>query len=288
MFARNRADIALKSKIENVPIVRRNLPSGGIGIGTWNTQSEFKDIEVVQNGKVLFRSADGTGLQVEAGNWMKREGAFAQTGSAAPARASFGDPSWRNYTLTLKARKVSGAEGFLVTVGRKDKDNYLWWNLGGWGNHEHGIEYAVAGGKTIIGRQLPGSIETGRWYDLKIEYFDDTMKCYLDGKLVQSQSLEELTPIHGVAGFNMAKTEAILKAVNISDVPQIVQIDLSKTGWPAVAGTVETLTGNNIDENSLANPTKVVPKTSALGRRNVRFMFTLRPRSVSILRVKRA
>ena len=288
MFAKNRADIALKSKIENVPVVRRTFPSGGIGIGTWNTQSEYKDIKVVQNGRVLFESADGTGLQVEEGNWTKRDGAFAQTGSAAPARAYFGDRSWRNYTLTLKARKISGVEGFMVTVGRKDKDNYLWWNLGGWGNREHGIEYAVSGGKSILGRQTPGTIETGRWYDLKVEYTDDSMMCYLDGKLIQNQALEELTPIHGVAGFNKSKTEAILKVVNISDASQNVQIDLSKTGWPAVAGTVETMTGNNIDENTLANPTKVAPRTSALGRRDARFTFTLLPRSVSILRVKRA
>jgi hypothetical protein len=42
-----------------------------------------------------------------------------------------------------QARKLSGSEGFLIVFGRKDRDRY-WWNLGGWGNSQHAIEFNQA------------------------------------------------------------------------------------------------------------------------------------------------
>ena len=32
--------------------------------------------------------------------------------------------------------------------------------------------------------QQPGSIETGRWYDIRVEVKGSNIKCYLDGKLI--------------------------------------------------------------------------------------------------------
>ena len=47
-----------------------------------------------------------------------------------------GNPDWSNYTLSTKATKLAGSEGFLVSFGVKDTGNYFWWNLGGWNNTE--------------------------------------------------------------------------------------------------------------------------------------------------------
>ena len=160
--------------------------SGLIGVGTWATQAEFKDIEVTRAGQTLYRSDFLSGMdgwKTRGGNWQIVDGALRQTSLEEDARALFGDPSWTDYTLTLKARKLSGAEGFLVIVGLPDADSSAksWWNVGGWGNSGHAIQ--VPG---IPEQRKSGKIETGRWYDLKVTLSEGAVSVFLDGKLVQS------------------------------------------------------------------------------------------------------
>ena len=55
-------------------------------------------------------------------------------------RAFAGDKNWRDYTYSLKARKLGGAEGFLIPFLVRDDEAKAWWNIGGWGNIRHAIE----------------------------------------------------------------------------------------------------------------------------------------------------
>jgi hypothetical protein len=77
---------------------------GMIGIGTWNTQAEFRDIRVVKGAQRLYQSDFTKGLsgfRPAGGTWEAVGGSLRQTGSATPAMAYVGDPSWSDYTLTL-------------------------------------------------------------------------------------------------------------------------------------------------------------------------------------------
>src|SRR5208282_1143821 len=94
-------------------------------------------------------------------------------------RALAGDRSWTDYTLTLKARKISGREGFLILFHINDDADHVWWNIGGWNNTQDSLEY---GSGSVDGK--PGRIETGRWYDIKIELEGNHVKCWLDGQLM--------------------------------------------------------------------------------------------------------
>lgn len=66
---------------------------------------------------------------------------------------------------------------------RTDGDWY-WWNIGGWNNTRHAIEKAAGGAKTILGAEVPGHVETGRWYDVRIELPGPRIRRHLDGKLI--------------------------------------------------------------------------------------------------------
>jgi alpha-L-arabinofuranosidase len=237
---------------------------------------------------VLLDSPDGTGLQVESGNWSKSNGSFVQSGPGGGMRAFAGDKTWSSYTLTLKARKISGNEGFLITVGRGDKGNYVWWNLGGWGNREHGFEITTDGGKSQFGQHADGRIETGKWYDLKVEYSPDRIKTYLDGKLMFNEALVGLKPVHAVTGVDSRTGEAILKIVNVGDRAIDLDIDLASTGWRQIRGNVEVLRGDNKDENTVENPRNVAPYTRTIGKTNPKFRYRLDPRSLSVLRISKA
>lgn len=162
--------------------------SGMIGVGTWATRAEFKDIKVVKGGQTLFASDFSNGLQgwkTARGQWEVVDGALRQTSNEEDARALVGDPSWSDYTLTLKARKLGGNEGFLILFAMPKADTNVksWWNLGGWGNTRHAIE-----SPGMFAEPVNGSIETGRWYDIKVELSGNMVRAYLDNKLIQTAS----------------------------------------------------------------------------------------------------
>ena len=48
----------------------------------------------------------------------------------------FGETEWENYTLSLKAQKISGPKGFNIYFGKSDDNNQLIWDFGGWGNQD--------------------------------------------------------------------------------------------------------------------------------------------------------
>jgi hypothetical protein len=155
---------------------------GMVGVGTWETQAEFKNIKVTKDDQTLFSSSllQDPGWKMQRGQWSTVDGALRQTGSDQGARAWIGNPGWSDYTLSLKARKLGGKEGFLIGFGSAGDDTKTWWNLGGYGNTQHLLQ-----APDIIAPPLEGSIETGRWYDVRLEVAGPNVKCYLDGRLVQ-------------------------------------------------------------------------------------------------------
>ena len=47
-----------------------------------------------------------------------------------------GETEWENYTLSLKAKKISGPKGFNIYFGKSDDKNQLIWEIGGWANQD--------------------------------------------------------------------------------------------------------------------------------------------------------
>ncbi len=287
MFGQNRPTQMVQTTLTQPPAKMGSFPAGGIGVGTWLTQAEYKDIEVSQGGKVIFTSADGKGLKSESGTWSQVDGAYRQgDGGAEGARASAGSPTWQDYTVTLKARKLSGAEGFMVTVGERNKDNYIWWNIGGWGNSQDALEMAVDGGKTSIGRQRPNRIETGRWYNLKLEYTPTRIRGFIDGVQTLDATYPTLKTLFASAGT--AGGETIIKLINTGDQPLTTDVKLSGAKGSKLTGTQTTLTGGPRDENTLDQPRRVYPKAKPVTVNANGFKQELPAHSLVILRFKKS
>src|SRR5437868_542752 len=93
---------------------------------------------VVHDGGTVYRSdfTQGAGdWHPVRGEWQMVDGAYRQSAGQADRRAVLAVPALsdaRDYTLHLKARKLGGAEGFLILFHAKDPENYIWWNIGGW------------------------------------------------------------------------------------------------------------------------------------------------------------
>lgn len=155
---------------------------GQVGVGTWKSQAEFKDFKVVKDGRTLWNGDLSKGLEgwkTPSGQWTIKDGVLIQSGNDEGARAIYGDPSWTNYTYTFKARKTGGDEGFLGLYAVQAEDSGSWFNVGGSGNTLYVLE-----APEIVTQPLGGKVETGRWYDVRIEVKDKQVQGFLDGKLV--------------------------------------------------------------------------------------------------------
>ena len=123
LFGENRPAYTVRTEVQTA-VPKPPAIAGAIGLGTWDTSAEFKDIKVERGGQVLYAcdfSKGAEGWTTDGGNWSVTDGAYRQNDTAV-GLSYFGDESWTDYTLSLKARKLRGAEGFLVAFGRKGQD----------------------------------------------------------------------------------------------------------------------------------------------------------------------
>jgi alpha-L-arabinofuranosidase len=184
--------------------------------------------------------------------------------------------------LSLRARKLGGAEGFLILCRVQDENQKSWWNIGGWGNSRHAIEI---GGE--VGQSVPGHIETGRWHDIRIELAGSSIKCYLDGKLVHDANTPRMKSLHASATREKSSGDIILKVVNASD--QALATDIGFRGIARLTGPARALVltaDKPTDENSLASPSKVAPVTLGIDAGESAIRHTFPGNSVSVIWVK--
>jgi len=287
LFGRNRVDVVLPTDL--VCGDSSVVEPGRIGLATWDTQAEFREVRVTHGDRVLYAAdfAQGTGgFTPQAGEWSIRDGAYRQTGTIQFASASAGDTSWVDYTYSVKARKLSGAEGFLIKFRERDDANWYWWNIGGWGNRRHAIERSAGGNKTTLGDPVDGHVKTGHWYDIRIELAGPRIRCYLDGRLIHDVVDKGPRIMAASAGWDESGGELVVKVVNLSDAPQVTRTTLAGARRLDRRGRALVLTSNSPDdENSLARPDRVAPVELDVSIPGPDFTRTFPPHSLTILRI---
>ena len=136
-------------------------------------------------------------------------------------------------------------------------------------------------------RHVPSTIETGKWYDIRIELAGKRLRCFLDDKLVHDvQASDPLPSLYAVAGMKNESGELIVKVVNAADKPQQTRINIK--GTPTLSTPATLLSMSHPDrtaENSLTEPTKIAPKQSAV-EVGTDFTHTFPANSINVLRVK--
>jgi len=260
---------------------------GQIGLGTWNTLASFDDAKLTKSdGSTLFSDdfSNNTNWTASSGTWAAGSGIYTQTQNATDCRSiastSVADTA---YTYSLKAKKDSGNEGFLIIFGYQDTNNFYWWNIGGWGNTQHAIEQCVAGSKTTVA-STKGSIITGKWYNIRIEVTGTNVKCYLDDVLIHE--LNTSTKLfYTTASLDEASKTLFIKVINPNNADVTAGIHLKGLSG-SLDGEQSILTSDNItDENSLDSPLNVVPVTSTMHADVSRFKQTFKANSVNVLKL---
>jgi alpha-L-arabinofuranosidase len=133
---------------------------------------------------------------------------------------------------------------------------------------------------------MPGKIESGRWYSIRIELAGPRVRGYLDGKLVQEVVRPSPPRIYAVASRTSDGKEIILKLVNAGAVPRKTRFDLQGIGSVAATGrAIVMTTKDGSAENSFAQPRRVAPVESVVTGLGKTFTRILPARSITVLRL---
>lgn len=266
MFSNNQGSNTIPFTIENNPAIETPRSKGCIGFGTWMSSAEFKDVVVTApSGKVLFKpdfaKIDQNWRQAGKGEWSVKDGALKQSAMEPGVTVFMGDTSWTDYTINLKARMVSGENGFQLFYHNTKNSESNRFEVGGWNNSITHLE------KGMASAEMKGGAKKEQWYDVGIEIRGDNVRAYLDGKLVlevpdKNFSAKCLT-MSAVSDDNSG--DVILKVVNASAKAIKAQIDLKGAKAFSGKGKAIVLTSASpLDENTFENPRKVYPTTEDL------------------------
>lgn len=264
------------------------VSSSQVGVGTWLTSAAYDDVKVTDlNGNPLASDDFSSGFSnwtKGAGNWSVLEGELLQTGFGENCVAVLGTPTGTSrYIYRLRAQKVAGNEGFLIIFNYQDENNFTWWNIGGWGNSQHGVEHCVAGAKSTL-TTARGSVESNRWYDIEIRVDGAQVTCSLDGAVVHEFSLPVEKALYQSVQIDEESGELIVKVVNPNASSQ--QLSLNLQGMTAQSGTVIRLaSADGTDENTMDSPAQVKPATSSLSASQLESL-DIPAYSLSIFRIK--
>jgi len=292
LFNGNRPDVNLATTVQVLPPAEKTDQfAGGIGLGTWDTQSEYKDIRVERDGKILYRSdfaSRPADWQSVRGDWKKGDSSIRQTVAGAQLLAVLKDSVFDTYTLTLKARKIDGYNAFIIPFAIKDSNNYLRAHIGSYVN-SHCVFESVSGGYDVSDltdqKPMKEPIVKDRWYSIRLEVQPDKVTCYLDEKLLMEY--KEPDKVFAIAGRDEKTGDLLIKMVNATGTDCTTTLEIGGSPLIDRDALLTTLAAmGEKSENSFEHPMATVPVDSLLHHASNEFQLNLSPYSVNVLRLK--
>lgn len=293
MLGQNKGDTVIPTRLAVDPMPAQPLPTphGAAGVGTYQTNVEFKDFSVTSaDGKALLdpaQTGDVSKWIQPRGRWSLQNGVLKPGAPNVESWTTIGDTSWTDYTIQVKARKIGGREGFLVLWHSQSDDTYHWWNIGGWGNTLARCEVSKNGDRQAYGTGVPIVVETDRWYDLRLEVTGNRVRGYVDDKLVTvaAETAEpDSPPVSASATYATRENVLIVKVVNAGPTPVNATLRLNGAKSLAAKGTATVLSGEPTAVNTLEQPKLVAPKTETVSISGD-FRRTFPAHSLTVLRI---
>ena len=285
MYAENRPSFNVATSFEQ-PVIPVGV-KGQIAVGGWNTDNEYKDLKVTLADGRTVEADMSQGWTPQEGTWNAEGGTLKGSGPGVmrwnlwSVPEAFGDCS-----ISLKARKIAGAEGFLIYFGMHDGKNGYVLNIGGWGNQTTAFQRINGNDMPQIPNNISQYVEEGRWYDIRIDIKDGKFTYSLDGKQMLETAIENIQR-YVVSGYDENTGELIVKFVNATKEPFSTSVNLQNVTSVKRKGKVVTLTSADPkDENTLDDPKRVFPRESTINKFSGQFDYTFEPWSFTVLRIK--
>lgn len=300
LYANNKGILNLPTEL-TVDAAASGGLSGRVGLGSWQTSVAYDNLTVTDNatGDILYQAdfEDGelpADMEIWKGDWSVNDGRLVQSHTGNPSDVNtgdslyMGDTSWSNYTLTVEAEILSGAEGFLIPVCVQGTDNNLFWNIGGWGNTVSCLQIVSGGSKSgqITGTTKNLNLQHGRTYTIKVVVEDSHVEGYLDDTKYLDYTYQAPMALYESANVD-ENGDIIIKLVNPTDHSIVVDTRLEDFSADKYKGTaqVTVLSDDSLTAvNSFNEPEKMIPTTSEVTI-GVSFAYEAPAYSLSILRI---
>ncbi len=265
-----------------------------VGLATYRTTVRYRNPELTFYDKQ--RSIDDfTKWRPLSGTWNVEGKELVQTSDEAPAMiVAPVDFHSDKYTFKVQAKKENGAEGFMPVFHFNDKNNFVWYNVGGWSNVQSNVEQSIGGGRSTLAANKRFTVETGRWYDLKVDVENDSIKCYIDGQLDFACKLQKGSNMEGVYAsttIDDATKTMYVKVVNVGEGYADGTVNLKNCSVDMSANSAVSLTrlssfdGN--DENTLDQPRYIYPTVADIKAKSPsQLSFHVPAFSVNIIKIK--
>lgn len=267
-----------------------NVGKGSIGLGTWATGATFTGLTVTSSDtSFVVTDLTASDWTTRNGSWALNGDTFKQTNNSAADVTCVLNRLFTttNVDMTVKATKNSGAEGFLIIFDYKDKNNYSWFNIGGWGNSKHAVEQCKDGIKTTIADKT-GTLTTGQQYTIRVKKEGLHVQCYIDNELIIDTNIKGYAERAVFTSANIDDATGILyvKLVNPNSVA--APVVLSFAGGSVLTAEAEVLSApNGSDENTLTNPFYITPKNRSVDiNTDGTISYNAAAFSVNVLRLK--
>lgn len=290
MFSLHRGDVVLPVEIDDSRLARQ--PGGQIGIGTFGTAAEFRDLTVTSGDQLLFDAAnmdDITKLAIEGGEWSLGDGTIRQQAARGNSRALIGDTRWGDCTIRLKVRKHDRRGGIRILSRCSPGGSHLEWIIGGGGNTDHTLMAHMASHSDTpnVVDQVQGSLDADQWHDVRVELEGTQVRCYLDGKLMHEASVPAPATEHLYASATLIQEsgETIVKVVNPTEEPATVELVLDGLEDSKKQCRVITLTGSPETFNTIESPQTIRPQESEMEASGNRFEYEFPANSFTVIRV---
>ncbi len=305
VFSINQGTDVLKHSFSGTKSDNADDLKGKVGLGTWNTSAKFDNLVITDNetGEVLAKdnfnrySLTDNWEAVSDGKWSVLGGKLSQKSKETDTEKYnntgtvmyFGDTDWSNYSLTVDAKKTGGSEGFLIPFAVSDKDNNIFWNIGGWWNTKSALQRVDGASKSaeIPGTEKEIEIEKGRTYKLKVVVSGRNVKCYIDGELYVDYDVPEttLSDVYSVVSADETG-DTIIKLVNVCDKVKTVAIDVKNADKIKPQAELYKVVGTSPDNDNILGEKEVVSlNKTELDGVSPQFNYALEPYSITVIRL---
>lgn len=174
----------------------------------------------------LINPFDSYNWNVISGDWkFDKESLLQNNELAKPALIVAKNTNLSSYTLTVKAQRTKGTDGFSLIFNFQNPENYVFWDIGssytnilinGILEEKSVLEYFTNGkGYYWIASATPQKLENNRWYEIKIIVNRNQVKGFIDDKLKLNMELPPELSTSGSFGFRSWEIKTEFKDLKV-------------------------------------------------------------------------
>ncbi|MDQ0877507.1 alpha-L-arabinofuranosidase [Paenibacillus sp. V4I3] len=284
LFMHHQGDQLLKIEAYGLDEKQENTMkpiNGAFALETDRCSFRFWDMKLVNNDSGEMKELNGLSAELSDTDEDRLGGTSLRT-------LDLGETDWENYTLSLKAQKISGPKGFNLYFGKRDDNNQLIWDFGGWQNQDSALCSSM-NGRTSCLTQSIFNVEPDMEYELTLEVSGRQIRAWINNVLFHDteDKLPVIEPLYYSASYERSTGDVIVKVVNVQEnsvSAQIALADLHKTSLTVEVNEMSDHAPD--DENTFASPERVSPKQKEFSTVGCSFHYDFPKHSITVFRVR--